>query len=323
MIDWNKARKRLQTLVNNNDAVAILTWSARHRYGHRAFLELGGGELVAAAARHAAPTRIGFGQRLDAVLGRDGAKDFLQNVLKTSTDALIAGRSARTVRDAIEADLVGRLERTEGTLLAIVVRQAGLAREIAVRLARHVAELRSGRSSDGERLAERSKYIEEKADRIAVDARNAISTFEAAPTFERMVDALEDTIDELEQAAFTANYLPTRLDPRDWRPLEDLCAAAAAGAEAVAAGVEAASTVADGRRADNDDAMASVSRLVDIEHAADAAERAATAFVLQRAGDLRTGLAVLEFARALERAVDRLASVGHHLYDHVMADLKA
>ena len=323
LIDWNKARKRLQALVRNNEAVAILLWAARHRHGHRAFLELGGNDLVTAAARHAAPSRIGFGERLDSVLGREGATDFLQSTLRICTDALRAGRSVRMVRDALEADLISRLGRTESTLLAVVVRQAGLAREIATRLAEHIADVQTGRACDGEKLARRAKFIEEKADRIAVDTRNAIAALEASPTITKLVNALEDAIDDLEQAAFMALYLPMQLDAPDWRPLEDLCAAAVSGAEAIASGVEAASLVGEGKRLDSDDALNTVSRLMDIEHFADAAERTATAFVLQRAENVRSALAVLEFARALERATDRLSSVGHHLYEHVMSDLKA
>ena len=60
LIDWNKARKVLRDWVSKGDAVQILDRAARHRFGHRGFLELGGGELVAAAVHHAAPARIGF-----------------------------------------------------------------------------------------------------------------------------------------------------------------------------------------------------------------------------------------------------------------------
>ncbi len=69
LIDWNKARKVLREWVAKTDALHILAWAAQHRIGHRAFLALGGGELVASAVHHAAPTRIGFGERLDRALG--------------------------------------------------------------------------------------------------------------------------------------------------------------------------------------------------------------------------------------------------------------
>ncbi len=94
---------------------------------------------------NAAPTRIGFGERLDHALGRDAAVDFLKTVLRVSTEALLHGRSVRLVRDRIEADLVRHLERVDSTLLAIVIRQAGLAREVASEIARYVAGQRAGR----------------------------------------------------------------------------------------------------------------------------------------------------------------------------------
>ena len=128
LIDWNKARKFLREWVTNSDAVRILDWGARHRIGHRGFLELGGAELVASAVHHAASSRIGFGERLDNALGEDGAVDFLKTVLRVSAEALLHGSSVRLARDRIEAALVAHLERVDAALLAIVIRQAGLAR---------------------------------------------------------------------------------------------------------------------------------------------------------------------------------------------------
>jgi hypothetical protein len=99
LIDWNKARKLLRSYVGNEEAPLILDWAARHRVGHRALLELGGNELLAAAVRNAAPTRIGFGERLDEALGRKAAIDFLKSALRNATEALQSGTSVRLVRD--------------------------------------------------------------------------------------------------------------------------------------------------------------------------------------------------------------------------------
>jgi hypothetical protein len=46
LIDWNKARKALQTFVGPDAGVGLLTWAAETEIGHRAFVELGGRELV-------------------------------------------------------------------------------------------------------------------------------------------------------------------------------------------------------------------------------------------------------------------------------------
>jgi uncharacterized protein Yka (UPF0111/DUF47 family) len=321
LIDWNKARKALRKLLSNSDAARVLDWGARHEIGHRGFLELGGSELVAATVRHATPARIGFGEELSSVLGREPTVEFLKTALRLSTDALRQGRSARSVREALEADLVGRIERTESALLTIVVRQMGLARDIAAGIAATLADHRYGQRSAGDAGAARAKRIEKKADTIAVDARSAILRSQASSTIARLVDTAENTIDELEQAAFFASLVPAKLDPAVLGPLGELCTAAAAGTEAAASGLEAAAGIGEGESADSDDALAATERLVDLEHVADDAERAVTAIVLKSDGDARQALSVLELARALERATDRLSAMGHLLHDHVMSGL--
>jgi uncharacterized protein Yka (UPF0111/DUF47 family) len=323
LIDWNKARKLLRNWVAKNDAVGILGWAARHRIGHRAFLELGGDELISTAVRNAAPTRIGFGERLDQALGRHAAVDFLKTTLRASTDGLSAGRSVRLVRDQIEADLVRHLERVDSALLAIVVRQVGLVHDIAAALVHHIAALQAGRSADGKLLAARAGRIEQKADRIAIEARNEVTRLNAHPIIEQLIDRVEEAVDELEQAAFIASLVPSGLDPELLLALAELCKVAMSGAEAAASGMAAAADVPEGRRADAEDALSAVVRLIEAEHAADSCERNVTARVFAGGFDLAISLSVLELARAVERATDRLAGFGHLLRRHVMTNLSA
>ena len=323
LIDWNRARKLLRTWVSKGGAVDVLDWAARNRIGHRGFLELGGSELLASAVRRAAPNRIGFGERLDHVLGRDAAVDFLKAVLRVSTEALLQGSSVRLARDRIEADLVRHLQRVDTALLTIVMRQSGLAREIAAGIANCIAEQQARRLCDRAALASRARRIEEKADRIAMEARGEIARFNADPTIKNLVDRIEEAIDELEQAAFVASVIPSVVAPELLEPLARLCATVVKGTEAAAAGIAAAADVPEGQRADSEDALAAVGRLVDAEHDADAAEREVTAMVMQGEFDLKTALSVLDLARTLERATDRLAGFGHLLREHVLADLSS
>jgi uncharacterized protein Yka (UPF0111/DUF47 family) len=322
LIDWNKARKLLRTWVAK-DATRILDWAARHRIGHRAFLELGGSELLSGAVRSAAPTRIGFGERLDQVLGRTAAVDFLKSALRHSTEALRIGLSARLLRDQIEADLVRHLERVDSTLLTIVLRQVGLAHDIAAAISRHLAALRAGRPVDSKGLAARASRIEQKADRIAIEARKEAGRLDAKPIVEQLIDRAEESIDQLEQAAFIASLAPAGSEAALLSPLAELCAVAMSAVEAAASGLAATAEVPEGRRADTEDALAAVMRLIDAEHAADTQERAITALVFGGGFDVATSLAMLELARAIERATDQLAGFGHELRRHIMAGLSA
>lgn len=321
LIDWNKARKVLRGWVPKADAVGILDWAARQRLGHRAFLQLGGGELVAAAVQNAAPSRIGFGDRLDHVLGREAAIDFLHVVLRVSSESLAHGTSVRLARDRIEADLARRLKRVDATLLAVVQRQAGLARDIAAAVGEAVRLRLDGRPFDGPHLAADARRIEEKADRIAIGVRADIARFEADPSIGRLADRIEEVIDELEQAAFVASLLPDGLSDEVLSPLAGLCAAAIGGTEAAAGGVAAAVMVPEGHRIDSEDALAAAGRLLEFEHDGDRAERAVMTVVLTSAMQPRDALAALELARSLERATDRLAGFGHLLRGHVLTEL--
>jgi len=323
LIDWNRARKLLRTWVAKDDAVRILEWAARQRVGHRAFLELGGNELIGAAVRNAAPTRIGFGERLDQALGRNAAIDFLKTAMRVSTEALSAGRSVRLVRDQIEADLIRRLERVDSALLTIVLRQVGLAHDVTAAIAHHIAELQAGRPSDSKQLAARAGQIERKADRIAIEARKEVARLNAGPIIEQLVDRVEESVDELEQAAFIASLAPAGIDSALLSALAELCAVATTATEAAASGLAAALEVPEGRRADSEEALAAVIRLIDAEHAADARERDVTTRVFAGGFDVATSLSVLELARAIERATDRLAGFGHLLRRHIMTDLSA
>jgi uncharacterized protein Yka (UPF0111/DUF47 family) len=321
LIDWNKARKVLRNWVSKTDAVQILEWAARHRFGHRGFLELGGSEFLAAAVRHAAPNRIGFGERLDRVLGRDAAVDFLKTVLRVSVEVLLQGSSVRLARDRIEAELVRHLQGVNTTLMVVAIRQAGLAREIAVGISQLLAERRKQSAFDVAALGNKARRIETKADRIAMEARSEILRLNVDRSVRCLIDQMEDAIDELEQAAFFAQLIPKNMTLELIDSLSELCAAVVSGTEAAAAGTAAAADVPQGHRVDSEDALASINHLLDVEHVADDAERKVTTNVLTGGNDLKTAMSVIELARALERASDRLAGFGHALHEHVLADL--
>jgi uncharacterized protein Yka (UPF0111/DUF47 family) len=320
LIDWNKARKALRKLIGNADAVQMLDWAARHEIGHRALLELGGADLIASCVRRAAPARLGFGEELADLLGREATLKFVKTALRLSTAALREGRSARSVREMLEVDLVRRIERNDSALLTIVVRQLGLARDIATRIATAIGDGHL-RQAGAQRDAGRARRIEEKADAIAVDARQAVARTDAAHTIGALIDTAENAIDELEQAAFLVSLLPAEIAPELLAPLGELAAAAISGTEAAVRGVEAAASLAegDGGSTDSEDALQATARLVDLEHKADASERAITRLVLGRGGT--DTLVVLELARALERSTDRLSHIGHVLHSHVMGEL--
>ncbi len=236
---------------------------------------------------------------------------------------MLQGQSIRLIRDHVEADLVRHLERVDSALLAIVVRQAGLAHDIAAAISLYIGDLQSGQPVDGAALASRARRIEEKADRILIEAHNEIAQFDGGATIEQLVNRIEETVDELEQAAFIASLLLADIDPAALAVLAKLCAAAVTGTRAAAAGADAASEAPEGRRADFEDALAAVGRLIDVEHAGRRLRARGHRADVPGQGRSARLLSVLELARAIERATDRLAGFGQLLSRHVLEDLSA
>lgn len=321
LIDWNKARKQLQRYVAKSDAVAILRAAARARHGHRAFLEQGGGALVDGAVQRTAGGHIPYGVRLDQALGRAEAVDFLGEVLRIAAEAMLAGRADRLVRDAIDAALAGRLERSGSSLLQRVVIQAGLARSIAAGLDEALRDRAPDRAAE-KAAAAIAKRIEEKADRLALELRATAARWGLRDDVVPLADAMEQAIDELEEAAFFVSVLPPQGGGDDVDlHLARLCATAVRSAEAAARMADAASSIPDGHRVDVDDALDALADLFALEHEADDEERTLVAAVLAAGTTPERIFATVECARRIERATDLFARAGHLLRVHVLGDL--
>ncbi len=88
--------------------------------------------------------------------------------------------------------------------------------------------------------------IEEKADRIALEARSKIARLGVGRGIERLVDLIEQTIDELEEAAFVATLLPRDAAPEILDCLIELCGIVVAGIESAAIGTASAAELPEG-----------------------------------------------------------------------------
>ena len=165
--------------------------------------------------------------------------------------------------------------------------------------------------------ADRGKGRPDRASRRAARVRAHV---DADPSIERQVERVEEAIDELEQAAFVASLLGDEVDPGD------RCAAG----RVVRRRRRRRRGGRCRRRRRRDVPEGNGARFrrrarghrppVELEHICDA--RRARRHRRWCCGRLRAAhrsLSALELARALERATDRLAGVGHLLRTHVLA----
>lgn len=324
LIDWNKARKRLRSLVRKRTVLRLLCWAADEEVGHMGFLRLGGDRVVLEALDFAARGELHLGQSLENLLGAARATEFLKFVLRTASEAARAGRSDSLVIDEIRAELLGHVRGSSLGLLDLVAEHAALVVEIASAVRDALQGLRdaSGRSQ-AEHLALLAKAWESDADRLLNQARGASAASEDARYLKGFIEQADDVADDLEDAAF---YV-TLIDPAPdlaavLESLIDLGNLLTTGSQEL---VKALSTMRAGApgasREDTVDFLESIHRIAGIEHEADASRRQVAGMLARSAVEARQIYVASECAARLERASDALLRVAFGLRDHVLRDM--
>jgi len=323
LIDWNKARKRLRSLVGKRTALRLLRWAADEEVGHMAFLRLGGDRVIFEALDFAARGELHLGQSLEDLLGSARATEFLQFVLGTSSAAVRSGRPDSLVIDEIRAELLRHVRGSGLGLLDLVAEHAGLIVEIAAAVRDALQWLRdsSGRAQV-DQLATRAKAWESDADRLLNQARGASAASEDARFLKGFVEQADDVADELEDAAFFVTLLDpsTQLKPMI-EALIELGNLLTSGSQEL---VKALSTMRSGTpgasREDTVDFLEAIHRIAAIEHDADTSRRRIAGMLARSAVEARQLYVTSECAARLERASDALMRVAFGLRDHVLRD---
>lgn len=130
LIDWKRARKRLNLLVRKSTSVEVLTEAARREVGHMGWLLAGGDRVVFAAMEALGPDYFRMGDQLDAVMGADQAREFLVEALSLATAGLRAKQAAAQIEDQTRD---GKRTPTAAARIALDMADEGL---IAVETAR-------------------------------------------------------------------------------------------------------------------------------------------------------------------------------------------
>jgi uncharacterized protein Yka (UPF0111/DUF47 family) len=325
LIDWNKARKALRAFVIKRATVEVLQWAAVHDHGHRAFLELGGAELIFESIRHIGGGRVPYGTRLDTVLGASTTIDFLKSVLRVASDGLSSGRSTRLIRDEIQAELTERFETVESSFYTIMLRHLGLSRMLAGLISEALSAGRLASVAERRALVARAKRLEHKADCLTVQAREIAQRLgETRGHLRPAADAVEDAADALDDAAFALSLFPEGSTPRNIiEPVMEIAELATGSVADLVRSVEAAARLPEGARVDAVDALQAIDAVINAEKSADDAYRVAVAAILASPSEANLTVIAVDLARALESATDHLARAALGLRERVIEELSA
>lgn len=334
LIDWNRARKKLQPFVDKPGAMAVLKATAAQRVGHMAWLSMGADRLIWNAMAEQGGNAFRLGDRLDEVLGEQAAESFLVEALTLAHRAALAQQSASLVADEVRALLARRLQGRHGEFDELQ-EHAGLCHALAQGLRDALAHGGERDAQAAAHLAARAKTWERQADHLVMRARAQSERHPQWLPLVRLIERSDDVADALEEASFILSLLADHHEQArrvrgGWTPAvaEAMSALADSVLGAVQDHVKAlavARTLGEGSDAgDHDEFLAASWRVLQAERQGDELLRAARRALAASCRELNDAVALTlgnELAAALEQASDALLTLGYGVRERVFLRL--
>ncbi len=319
LIDWNRARKRLQAFVRRSVALKILKRAADAEHGHMGFLKAGGEFLVYDALSLASEGEVRPGERLEEALGESVTQSFLAYVLRVCAEGLIAGRSDALIRDEVRAELARHFRSKEEQLLDVTAEHAAIIFELASAVRDGFTAARLNETGRLAAIVRRAKAWETRADECVNEARQLARRGEGAAFFLELLGDSDDVADELEEAAFHLSLIDPGARPGALEALGRLGTLALAGAQELVKALEAVRFLGRGEAREHTvDFLESIHRVMGVESATDEAERAVERALVASRADAREIYAISETAKNLEQATDGMLHACLRLRDRFL-----
>jgi len=309
LIDWNRARKRIGSVVKKRVAISLLRWAADEGYGHMAFLLMGGERLVYDALELTRRAPVRYGEPLREVLGTEATVGVLRFALRSSCEGMLQNKSQALVRDEIRVELHKHLRAVHQQLIDLVAEHGSLVVETSQSLRATLVRLgMPGGTSYLDRASRRAVLWEHRADEILGAVRLAAGRVEGAGAIVSTASSLDDSIDDLEEAIFLLTLLPSDAIGAICPILEPLATITVFAALENLKALEIAREVIEGVGADElEDFLVSVDLVARLEHEADGADRTARACLVAQAPDFRSLHVADLVSCAMENATDELS----------------
>jgi uncharacterized protein Yka (UPF0111/DUF47 family) len=319
LIDWNRARKRLQAFVSKEAALAILGEAADQEVGHRAWLQAGGEKLIFDAMQAVGAGAFRIGDRLDEVLGAADAHAFLVEVLRLACEALLAGQPPALVADETRM-LLARQVQSRTSEFDLLAEHAAYCHALAQAISDGLAHGHADSRAAAKELAARAKAWERRADHLVMQAREQAERQPRWQPFARLLEQSDDVADALEEAAFLMSLIADH-HQQGWngevRKVLSRLAATVEGAiqEHVKALAIARNLGVNSEVADNDAFLAATWQVLRAERECDELLREARRIILGTLKDAPALMLANDLANTLELASDRLLAAGYALRD--------
>jgi len=324
VIDWNRARKRLQNFVGKSQAVAILRQVAQQECGHMAWLQAGGERLVFDAMQAVDSDAFRVGDRLDDVLGEEAASTFLMELMRMSCTIFLQQQPVALAADEARVLLARALQRRtfEFDLMA---EHAAYCHALALALCGALENPRPADAAQDSDLVQRAKAWERQADHQLMDARQRAERHSRWLPVVDLLEKSDDVADALEEAIFIHSM--TLMEPLTGLPapvnemLRRLADTTLAAIQDHVRAIEIARTI--GERddpSDSDQFLRTLWRMLRAEQLCDELLRQARMTIVRTLHASAAGFYLAtNLADTIEQASDDLLAAGYALRTMVLA----
>lgn len=319
LIDWNRARKRLQAFVGKDEAIAVLTEGVRLEVGHRAWLQVGGERLIFDAMQAAGDGAFRIGDRLDDVMGAADARAFLVAVMRLACEAVRNGQPTALVADETRM-LLAQHVRHRSSEFDLLSEHAAYCHALAQAVSDGLAHGVEGSHKAAQELAARAKAWERRADHLVMRARDQAERQPRWRPFAKLAEQSDDIADALEEAAFLISLIADHhLSGWNAEVREVLARLSATVLQATQDHVKALTIArtlgANSQAVDSDDFLRATWSVLQAERQCDAMLRDARRVILGAVKDAPSLMLANDLAATLELASDRLLAAGYALRD--------
>ena len=325
LIDWNKARKQLRRFLRNRDAIVVLRWAAENEVGHRAFLELGGANLIYSVLEPEATPALRMGEPLHRILGRSETINFFQWVLKTTKEGLLANSSRRLIRDQVRAELLRFFRSSHQQLIDLCEEHASLTVEVATALRDSLLRTKYGSGKDFTvMMATKSKQWESKADEIVQRVRTLSKRMNVSNGFSLLIGEMDDVLDSLEEACYLTTLMQSdHPQPTASDELLSLSEIALTGARELLRTLMTAEILhSEGTQAEVQEFLQSADAITTVEMQCDEALRRAENAILAEASDFKQLWVYTQAGRSIEQSTNYQRKGSYILRDMILEEIR-
>lgn len=318
VIDWNRARKRLQNFVRKPQALALLRRAAAEEWGHMAWLIAGGEHLVFNAMQVVDSEAFRVGDRLDTVLGEAAAQDFLLQLMRISSLMLRQQQPIALVADEARM-LLARVLRQRTFEFDLLAEHAAYCHALALALCDALENTTPANATQSTHLVLRAKTWERQADHLLMDARQRAERQSRWQPVAALIEKSDDVADALEEAIFIHSL--TLEPPLSGLPaavnnvLRRLADTTLAAIQDQIRAIEIARHISEpGEAADSELFLQTLWRMLRAERLCDELSRQARVTIVRSLPASPAGLLLAsDLASMIEKASDSLLAAGYAL----------